>query len=378
MADLRGTCDERFAAVQATFARFLDTKDVGASVAVYLGGEPVVDLWGGHADAQRTRPWERDTITCVWSTTKTMTALCLLILADRGAVDLDAPVALYWPEFGAAGKEKILLRHVLGHTAGLPTWHGALRTEQLYDWEAMTSLLAEQAPSSPPGEVGAYHAITQGYLLGEVVRRVTGRSLATIFADEVAGPLGADFRMVVAPEDDHRVADIIPATSRAPELRSMGEGNPPLPAEIANTEAWRRADIPSAAGYGNARSVAAVQSVLANGGETHGGQLLPKANGGGTHGVRLLSKAGCERVLEQQFAGTDQVFDRPIRYGMGYSLQGRACSWGGWGGSLVLADLDTGLTVAYVMNRMLEEGPLGDDRGLELLMAAYDGLLNVT
>lgn len=406
MAELGGTCDERFAAVQGAFATLLDTKDVGASVAVYVGDALMVDLWGGYADAQRTRPWERDTITCVWSTTKTMTALCLLVLADRGIVDPDAPVASYWPEFGAAGKEKVLVRHVLGHTAGLPTWHEALRTEQLYDWSAMTSLLADQAPSSPPGEVGAYHAITQGYLLGEIVRRVTGRTLAEFFADEIAGPLGADFQMVVAPEDDHRVAEIIPASSRAPELRSMGEGNPPLPADVANTEAWRRADIPSAAGYGNARSVAAVQSLLAAGGETHRGQLPPKAGGGETHGrqlppkvgggetharqllskgsggeahgVRLLSKAGCERVLEQQFAGTDQVLGRPIRYGMGYSLQGRACSWGGWGGSLVLVDLDTGLTVAYVMNRMLEEGPLGDDRGLELLMAAYDGLLNVT
>ncbi|GAB2607878.1 serine hydrolase domain-containing protein [Kribbella endophytica] len=391
MAELGGTCDERFAAVQDAFATLLDTKDVGASVAVYVGDTLMVDLWGGYADAERTRPWERDTITCVWSTTKTMTALCLLVLADRGMVDLDAPVASYWPEFGAAGKEKILVRHVLGHTAGLPTWHEALRTEQLFDWSAMTSLLAEQAPSSPPGEVGAYHAITQGYLLGEVVRRVTGRSLAEFFADEIAGPLGADFQMVVAPEDDHRVAEIIPASSRAPELRSRGEGNPPLSADVANTAAWRRADIPSAAGYSNARSVAAVQSLLANGGETHGGQpppkagrethggqLLPKASGGEAHGVRLLSKAGCERVLEQQFAGTDVVLGRPIRYGMGYSLQGRACSWGGWGGSLVLVDLDTGLTVAYVMNRMLEEGPLGDDRGLELLMAAYDGLPNVT
>jgi CubicO group peptidase (beta-lactamase class C family) len=364
MADLHGSCAEQFTAVRDTFATFLDTKDVGASVAVYVGGEPVVDLWGGYADAQRSRPWERDTITCVWSTTKTMTALCLLILADRGTVDLDAPVASYWPEFGAEGKEKVLLRHVLGHTAGLPTWREPLRVEQLYDWSAMTTLLAEQAPSAEPGVVGAYHAITQGYLLGEVVRRVTGRSLATFFADEVAGPLGADFRMTVAPEDDHRVAEIIPAPSRAPELTSMGEGNPPLPAEVANTEAWRRADIPSAGGFGNARSVAAVQSVLASGGEARG--------------VRLLSKAGCERVLEQQFAGTDAVLGRPIRYGMGYSLQGRACSWGGWGGSLVLVDLDTGMTVAYVMNQMLEEGPLGDDRGLELLMAAYDGLLNVT
>ncbi len=406
MADLSGTCHERFAAVQATFASFLDSKDVGASVAVAVEGELVVDLWGGYADAQRTRPWERDTITCVWSTTKTMSALCLLVLADRGTVDLDAPVASYWPEFGASGKDKILVRHVLGHTAGLPTWREPLRTEQLYDWSSMTALLAEQTPDSPPGEVGAYHAITQGYLLGEIVRRATGRTLAEFFVDEIAGPLGADFQMVVAPEDDHRVAEIIPASTRAPELRSMGEGNPPLPAEVANTAAWRRADIPSAAGYGNARSVAAIQSVLANGGEAHGVRLLSKThgseahgvqlpsktnggqapgvqlpsktNGGQAPGVRLLSKAGCERVLEQQFAGTDVVFDRPIRYGMGYSLQGRACSWGGWGGSLVLADLDTGLTVAYVMNRMLEEGPLGDDRGLELVMAAYGGLLNVT
>ncbi|TDU82219.1 CubicO group peptidase (beta-lactamase class C family) [Kribbella voronezhensis] len=362
MADIHGSCDERFEAVRDSLTKSLDTKDVGASAAVYLGDELVVDLWGGYADAERTRPWERDTITCVWSTTKTMSALCVLILADRGVLDLDAPVAAYWPEFGAAGKENVLVRHVLGHTAGLPTWEQSLRTEQLYDWPAMTRLLAEQAPSSAPGEVGAYHAITQGYLIGEVVRRVTGRSLPVFFAEEVAGPLGADFQLGVSPEDDHRVAPIIPAPSRAPELLSRGEGNPPVPAEVANTEAWRRATIPSAAGFGNARSVATVQSVLACGGEVRG--------------VRLLSKAGCERVLEQQFAGVDEVLGLRIHYGMGYGLQGRACSWGGWGGSLVYVDLDTRLTVAYVMNQMVEEGPLGDERGLEILMAAYEGLTN--
>ncbi|MCU1686179.1 MAG: lipP [Amycolatopsis sp.] len=361
MAETRGTCDERFEAVHDALAASLDDQDVGASVAVYLDDEAVVDIWGGYADAERTRPWERDTITCVWSTTKTMTALCALILADRGEIDLDAPVATYWPEFAAAGKERVLLRHVLGHTSGLSTWHEPVPTEQLYDWSAMTTLLAEQAPSSEPGMAGAYHAATQGYLLGEVVRRATGRSLGTFFAEEVAGPLGADFHIGLSAEHDHRVAPMIPPDTRAPEIVALGPGNPPIPPEIANAEAWRRAEIPSANGFGNARSVAAVQSVLACGGRARG--------------VQLLSEAGCERVLEEQFFGEDEILGARIRYGMGYSVRGRTCSWGGRGGSIVIVDLDTHLTVAYVMNRMLEQGPLGDDRGLAVVMAAYDGLM---
>ncbi|RSM44590.1 serine hydrolase [Amycolatopsis balhimycina DSM 5908] len=362
MAQTRGTCDERFEAVRAALEASLDGPDVGASVAVSLDGEPVVDLWGGYADADRTRPWERDTITCVFSTTKTMTALCALILADRGELDLDAPVARYWPEFAAAGKEKVLVRHVLGHTSGLSTWQEPLRPEQLYDWPVVTSLLAEQAPTSEPGVVGGYHAVTQGYLIGEVVHRITGRGFAAFFAEEVAGPLGADFHIGLPAEHDHRVAPIIPSPTRAPEIVARGPGNPPLDPEIVNTEAWRRAEVPSANGFGNARSVAAVQSVLACGGQAGG--------------VRLLSRAGCERALEEQFRGEDEVLGARIRYGMGYGVQGRTCSWGGWGGSIVTTDLDTHLTVAYVMNQMVEQGPLGDDRGLGIVMAAYEGLGN--
>jgi CubicO group peptidase (beta-lactamase class C family) len=360
MAQLEGSCDERFEAVRTALSAALDQDAGGASVAVYVDGEPVVDMWGGYADAVRTRPWERDTITAVWSTTKTMTALCALILADRGDVDLDAPVATYWPEFAAAGKEKVLLRQVLGHTAGLPEWTTPVTVEQLYDWPTMTALLAEQEPTSQPGVVGAYHAATQGYLIGEVVRRVTGRGLGRFFAEEVAGPLGADFHIGLAAEHDHRVAPILPATTRAPELAARGPGNPSIPAETANTEAWRRADIPSASGFGNARSVAAVQSVLASGGQVRG--------------VRLLSAAGCERALEEQFLGEDQILGARMRYGMGYALQGRSCSWGGWGGSIVLIDFDTHLTVSYVMSQMVEQGPLGDDRGLSVVLAAYSGL----
>jgi CubicO group peptidase (beta-lactamase class C family) len=357
MARTEGICDERFAEVRDALAASLDKDDVGAAVAVYVDGEPVVDIWGGYADAERTRPWERDTITGVWSTTKTMTALCALILADRGDIDLDAPVAKYWPEFAAAGKEKLLLRHVLGHTAGLPTWAKPVTLEQLYDWPTVTALLAEQAPSSVPGAVGAYHAVTQGYLIGEVVRRVTGRGLGRFFAEEVAGPLGADFHIGLAAEHDHRVAPVIPAKIRSPEMVAHGPGNPPIPADTANTEAWRRADIPSAGGFGNARSVAAVQSVLASGGQVRG--------------VRLLSAAGCERVMEEQFLGEDQTLGAQMRWGMGYSLRGRACTWGGWGGSVVLVDLDKHMTVSYVMNQMIE---VGDDRGLSIVMAAYSGL----
>lgn len=353
MAHIEGTCDERFEAVRDALAASLDKDDVGASVAVYLDGAPVVDLWGGYADEARTRPWERDTITAVWSTTKTMTALCALILADRGELDLDAPVAAYWPEFAAAGKDEVLVRHVLGHTAGLPSWDEPLTVERLYDWPAMTALLAAQAPASEPGTVGAYHAVTQGYLAGEVIRRVTGRRLGRFFAEEVAGPLDADFHIGLAPEHDHRVAPVIPATTRAPEFADRGPGNPDVPAEVANTEAWRRADIPSANGFGNARSVAAVQSVLTSGGRG------------------LLSAAGCERALEEQFTGEDQVLGARIRYGMGYAVQGRSCSWGGWGGSLVVNDFDRRMTVAYVMNRMLEQGPLGDDRGLSVVLATF-------
>ena len=360
MAEVEGTCDPRFEAVREVLAASLDKDDVGASVAVFVDGEPVLDIWGGYADEKRTRPWERDTITNVWSTTKTMTALCALILADRGTLDLDAPVASYWPHFAAGGKEGVLVRHLLGHTSGLSTWDTPLKIEQLYDWPAVTGLLAEQAPSTEPGNVGAYHAVTQGYLVGEVVRRVTGRPLGRFFAEEVAQPLGADFHIGLAAEHDHRVAPVIPAATRAPEIEDRGPGNPPIPAEAANTEAWRRADIPSANGFGNARSVAAVQSVLSAGGQVRG--------------VRLLSPSGCERALEEQFAGTDEVLGAPVRYGMGYAIRGRTCSWGGWGGSIVLNDLDQRMTVAYVMNQMLEQGPMGDDRGLSIVMAAYGGL----
>jgi CubicO group peptidase (beta-lactamase class C family) len=358
MADVQGSYDDLFSAVPTALAGLLDEGDVGASVAVFVDGAPVVDVWGGSTDADRTMPWQQDTITNVWSVTKTMTALCALVLVDRGDLDLDAPVVRYWPGFSAAG---VLTRHLLSHTAGLPDWEGPV--EELYDWPAATARLAATAPQWAPGTAAGYHSLTQGFLVGEVVRRVTGRSVGEFFAAEVAGPLGADFAIGLPAEEDFRVALAVPPPGRDEEY-TAGSASGSSPAGTAvrvrdgNSVAWRRAQIPAASGFGNARSVALVQSVL--------------ACGGAVGGVRLLSPAGCERAWEEQFSGVDRTLGMPARWGLGYGLFGSSLGWGGWGGSLVMVDPGEHLAVAYVTNQMRE--PAGDTRGLELVMAAYDGL----
>jgi CubicO group peptidase (beta-lactamase class C family) len=367
VAEIHGECDERFGAVRSALAECLDTVDVGACAAVFLDGQPVVDLWGGYTDAARTMPWERDTITCVWSVSKTMQALCMLILADRGSLDLDAPVAKYWPEFADAGKDGVLVRHVLSHTAGLPDFDEPVSAPELYDWSAVTARLAAQAPRWEPGTQAGYHSLTQGFILGEVIRRVTGRDPGVFFAEEVAGPLGADFFFGLSAENDGRVAPVLaPPTApsgdwvaSARSAREDSDGVVGIRVSDGNSVAWRRAQIPSASGFGNARSAAAVQSVL--------------ACGGTVGGVRLLSPAGCEVARLEQYKGLDQSFGREMQWAMGYGMFGRAIGWGGWGGSLVIADLDARMSVAYVMNQMLDEAT-GSHRGLGIVVAAYEGL----
>jgi CubicO group peptidase (beta-lactamase class C family) len=363
MADLQGSYDDLFISVPSALAGLLDDGDAGASVAVFVDGEPVVDVWGGFADADRTIPWQRDTITNVWSVTKTMTALCALVLADRGDLDPAAPVGRYWPEFATAGKEGVLVRHLLAHTAGLPHWDGPI--DDLYDWPAAAARLAAQAPHWEPGSTAGYHSLTQGFLVGEVVRRITGRSVGDFFADEVAGPLGADFHIGLAAEHDRRVALTVPPPSRDEDYAASAPGGSAAPAagtavrvRDGNSVAWRRAQIPAASGFGNARSVALVQSVM--------------ACGGAVGGVRLLSQAGCDRAREEQFSGEDRILGMSVRYGLGYGLFGNSLGWGGWGGSLVMIDPEGRMAVAYVTNQMRE--PADDTRGLELVMAAYDGL----
>ena len=372
-----GACDDRFTAVADAFAsNFDEHDDLGASVAVTLDGEPVVDLWGGDADLDG-RPWTRDTIVNVWSTTKTMTAICVLMLIDRGLVDPDDPVAVHWPGFEVNGKEGVLVRHVLSHTAGLSGFDPPVGAGDQYDWQLIADRLAAQAPWWEPGTAVGYHAVTQGFLLGEVVRRVDGRSVGTFFAEEVAGPLGADFHIGLPRTEHHRVAQLVaPADMRGAALAAAKDDRDsiawrtatsvPRPAEeiaAANTEAWREAEIPASGGTGNARAVARVHSAL--------------ANGGSVDGVRLMSAATVESILEPQFEGVDLVLGMPFRQGLGFGLVSesqplspneRAFWWGGWGGSMAVVDLDARASIAYTMNRM-RDGM--DVRAANVVFAAY-------
>lgn len=378
MSTIHGTCRNRFADVRAVLARNLDTgADIGASVAVYVDGEAVVDVWGGHVDAERTRPWERDTIVNMFSSTKTMTALCLLILADQGVVDLHAPVARYWPEFAAAGKERVEVRHLLGHTSGLPGWDEPMTVADVLDREKAATLLARQAPWWTPGTAAGYEAITMGPLLGEVVRRTTGMTLTEFFAKEVAGPLRADCHIGAPVEADHRVSPMIVSTpirmrESAGSIPERVFFNPYVTPQDASTTAWRRGELGGSNGHSNARGLGLVQHVLAGGGEVGG--------------VRLLSEAGCARALEVVADGQDLVLGMSLRWGMGYCVgsalarqiygdrvEGRRVAlWGGSGGSWVLNDLDARMTVAYVMNKHVEG--LFDKRSVEIVNVAYDCL----
>jgi len=377
VAEIHGSCDARFAALKDILSRNIDSgADVGASVAVNLDGEMVVDIWGGWADDARTRPWERDTITNVWSTTKTMTAISALVLASRGELDVFAPVARYWPEFAQNGKERVEVRHLLSHTSGVSAWEQPVTVEDIYDWEKSTAMLARQAPWWEPGTASGYHALNQGHLVGEVIRRITGKKPGEFFRDEVAKPLGADFHIGLDPAEFHRVSNVIPPPPLEGQLPEMDPesvafktfSGPAPDASVAWTEEWRRADIGAANGHGNARSVALVQSALACGGETTG--------------VRLLTPEACALALQEQVDGIDLVIGMPLRFGIGYGLPGESfpylpregvCFWGGWGGSVIIVDQANRMTIAYVMNRM-EAGIVGDFRGEALVRAAYEAI----
>ncbi len=375
MIDVHGRCQPGFEAVREAFvANFEDGPDVGASVAITRDGEFVVDLWAGDADPNGT-PWAQDTIVNVYSTTKTMAATCVLMLADRNELDLYAPVARYWPEFAQNGKEDVLVAHVMSHSAGLSGFERPTPGD-LYDWDDIVGRLAAQAPWWEPGTRSGYHAVTQGFLQGEIVRRVTGRSIGTFFREEVAEPLGADFHIGLDPEHDPRVGELIPpsanlgagSTDRS-SILARTFGGPTLDGTEPRTRAWRQAEIPAAGGIGNARSVARVHSAL--------------ACGGSVDGVTLMSQAGVERVLDEQTRGEDMVLGMPVVFGMGFGLTDpsfpispntRAFFWGGWGGSLAIIDLDARVSIAYVMNHM-EANLMGDRRGGNITKAAYRSLI---
>ncbi|MFF3315878.1 serine hydrolase domain-containing protein [Streptomyces sp. NPDC003035] len=381
---IEGRCDRRFAAVRDAFEENFRTRDeLGAAVTVQVHGETVVDLWGGWADAARTRPWERDTVVNVWSTTKGVTALCAHLLADRGLLDLDAPVAAYWPEFGAAGKEDLPVRHLLSHRAGLAGLREPLSLTEFYDWEVTTARLAATEPWWEPGTRSGYHAMTYGFLVGEVIRRITGRLPGAFLHDEITGPLGIDFTIGLPEKEAVRAAELVhPRVSSSSEQAALfaqlepaaqaALANPVVGATQANSPEWRAAEVPAANGHGTARAVAQLYGIFA---------------GRGRSGERrILSESAAERAREGQGACRDLVlgagFTHDTECSLGLWLSGPNASYGpnprafghdGFGGSCGLADPESGISLGYVMNRM---GPrIADDpRKMALVEAVYAAL----
>ena len=376
--EIKGHCDSRFSRVREEFEKNFEQRgDIGASFAATIEGEYVVDLWGGHRDADRTSPWAEDSIANVYSTSKTMTFISALILADRGELDFTAPVAQYWPEFAANGKENIPVTNLMSHSAGLPGFSRVFQADELYDWDTVVADLAAQAPWWEPGTQSGYHAMTQGFLIGEVVRRITGKSMGTWFRENVAEPVGADFHIGVKPEDLDRIADLVPDSnpSGSPMFEMDPEsmigrvfGSTNLGNDAVNSEGWRRAEIPAANGHGNARSVVRAQTAL--------------ANDGTAFGVELLSPAGCAKAREVQLESTDLVLMFPIKFAMGYAYGNdmlpvapnkNAIWWAGAGGSTVVIDEDNRLCFSYVMNQM-KAAMVGDERSASLSRALYEAL----
>jgi len=376
--EIKGYCEERFKSVKEAFqSNFDDNLEVGASFAVTINGKHVVDLWGGYANADKTKEWKKDSIVNVYSTTKVMTAICIHMLVDRGLLDLDAPVAKYWPEFAQAGKENLPVRYLLSHTSGLAGWDKHFRSKKLYNWDLMIELLAAQKPWWEPGTKSGYHTLTFGHLLGELVRRITKKSLGTFFREEVAVPLGADFHIGLPEEHDNRVADLIPPPPidlsnfgdidpKSVAMRSLT--NPIIDVLATKTREWRGAEIPAGNGHGNARSVSRITAALACGGELDG--------------VCLLSEEAIKRSIEEQSYGTDLVLNIPIRFGLGWGLQSKENPigpnpnlfyWGGYGGSVVAVDLDAKMSFSYVMNKMVST-LTGDPRSEKLIKELYNSL----
>ncbi len=373
MPDVQGHCDSRFTDVRDLFeSSFAKDEEIGASISFVLDGELVVDLHGGTRDKEGQVPWTPDTLVNVYSTTKGMTAICAHQLVEQGKLDLDAPVAQYWPEFAAAGKGEIPVRWLLSHQAGLPAIRKPLPKGAQYDWDVMCAALAEQEPWWEPGTRHGYHALTYGYLVGEVIRRASGRSVGQWFAEHVAGPLGADFHIGFGPDLDARVSDLH-GSLFAPSSESRGVpdipgplgqmmrdmtdpttmtgaafANPPAGADAVNTRDWRAAEIPAANGHGTSTALARIYGALARGGEIDG--------------VRILEAESVARAREEQVFGPDAVLGQlPMRFGLGFMLrqdlmpispnQG-AFGHPGAGGSIGMADPESKVGFGYTMNRM--------------------------
>ncbi len=381
--EIQGRCDARFKRVRELFeAGFESGAELGAGLNVVVEGRELIDLWGGYADKERSRPWRRDTLANVYSTTKGITAIAAHQLIERGELDLDAPVSRYWPEFAQKGKAGIPVRMLLNHQAGLPAVAKPLTPEDLFDWGTMTRALEEQEPWWQPGADHGYHAITYGWLVGELIRRVSGMGVGRYVREHIAAPLGAEFWIGLPEELDVRTAELLqgPISTDGPNLmeRIIAEpngvlakafGNPPLMLMSPNTRAWRAAELAAANGHTTAPALARIYAALANGGELDG--------------VSILRPETIERARSEESYGPDRLLALVTRFGLGFMLppaneplgpNPRVFGHGGAGGSLGLADPEAKIGFGYVMNLMHTGAWLADPRPRALLDALYEGL----
>lgn len=377
MPEIHGRWDRRFEPLKDALAEnFEQHGEIGAAVAVAIDGQLVVDMWAGWMDVARTRPWRRDTLVDVFSVGKPMAALCLLGLLERGLIELDQPVAAYWPEFAAAGKAGVTVRMLLAHRAGLPAIRRKLAAGAMYDWELMTSELAAEEPWWEPGTAHGYHTNTFGFLVGELVRRVGGEPVGAAFHREISVPLSADFHFGLPASEDGRVAEFV-FPERPPESMSDPDAvplivrrayfNPPGISGIGtvNTREWRAAVMPSTNGHATARAVARIYSAL--------------ACGGSVDGVRILEPGTIAEATLEASSGPDRILTRPSRFGLGFQLAMPQRPLGpnpdafghfGAGGSVGFADPRARLAFAYTPNQ--GEGPRWQNpRNRGLIEALY-------
>lgn len=374
---VEGVCDPRFARVRDAFASiFADGLEHGAGVSVVAGGRVVVDLWGGHADAAKTRPWRRDTLVTIWSSTKGVVALGIAMLVERGKLDYAAPVACWWPEFAAGGKERITLDLVMSHQAGLNGLSVPMDEAGFFAGTPYTQALAAMTPLWEPGSRCIYHAFTYGALAGEPIRRVTGGSVGRFVADEIAGPLGADFFIGLPEREDARAAEMIEGPNASNWLAQV-QSTPfphscvnPVPRALwPNDRAWRAAEVPGANGHATANALARIYGMM--------------AAGGTWEGKRPLGRATIEEAARPRVRGIDDSFGTPTAFAAGYQIEdavyeGRASpqTFGhtGWGGTIGFADLGAGIGFGYVTSRMLGFEDEVDPRRKVLIDAVYDSL----
>jgi CubicO group peptidase (beta-lactamase class C family) len=379
---INGMLEAQFEPVLEAFQENYRVEDeVGSAVSVVLDGRTVIDLWGGWRDGARQREWQRDTLVCMMSVSKGITGMAFNMLVDRGLVDVNAPVARYWPEFAHNGKESLPVRFVLDHRAGLPFVAEPLWPGAIYDHRATCEALARQAPVWEPGTVAAYHIHTQGFLLGEIIRRVTGKTVGQFIRDEIALPLHADFLLGSMSEHDQaRVAEVMPNmearlfAAKEVEKDSLRSKcfvqNPAEPWPVTlNSKIWREAEIASGNGHGNARGVARIYGAF--------------ARGGALDGIRLSSPAAIAAMITEQHNITELMQDRPYHQALGVLLNTpeavymgpnpRAFGHHGIGGSLGFADPDAHIGFSYAVNKMHAVGTNGP-RAARLIKALYESL----